>query len=108
MERGCVCGAPAAARPHIEEARIVSVRYGACAVAAAGHLDTAAVRSTGSWKGGKTRYIPDARAVRLMEEYLDAAGHRSDAGGALFRPLALNLKNRTKCLGAGSVYRNIV
>ncbi len=62
-------------------------------------------------KGSKIRYIPaHPRAIQLLEKNLDAAGHLSDAGGALFRSVALNLnlKSQAKCLSAGSVYRNVV
>src|SRR5258706_4395502 len=60
-------------------------------------------------KGSKIRYIPaHPRAIQLLEEYLDAAGHRSDAGGALFRSAAPNRINHAKRLSAGSVYRNVV
>lgn len=41
-----------------------------------------------SGKGGKTRYVPLHPAVSgLVADYLDAAGHGDDDGGALFRPL---------------------
>jgi site-specific recombinase XerD len=60
-------------------------------------------------KGGKIRYIPaHPRALQLLEEYLDAAGHRGDAGGPLFRSVAPNHKGQGKRLSAGSVYRNVV
>lgn len=60
-------------------------------------------------KGAKIRYIPaHPRAIQLLEEYLDAGGHRSDAGGALFRSVANNLRSPSKRLSAGSVYRNVV
>ena len=39
-------------------------------------------------KGGKIRYLPaHPHAVSLIEEFLDAAGHRADQPGALFRPV---------------------
>jgi site-specific recombinase XerD len=39
-------------------------------------------------KGGKTRYVPlHPAAGRLIADYLEAAGHGEEAGGALFRPL---------------------
>jgi len=60
-------------------------------------------------KGSKIRYIPaHPRAIQLLEEYLNAAGHRGDAGGALFRSAAPNRKNSAKRLSAGSVYQNVV
>jgi len=45
-------------------------------------VQTLAVRG----KGGKIRYLPaHPHAVTLIEEFLDAAGHRTDHAGALFR-----------------------
>jgi site-specific recombinase XerD len=41
-----------------------------------------------SGKGGKTRYVPlHPAASGLVLEYLEAAGHGIDDGGALFRPV---------------------
>jgi integrase/recombinase XerD len=46
-------------------------------------------------KGRKIRYVPvHPAAARLIEEYLDDAGHRQDLSGALFRPV----KSRTERL----------
>jgi site-specific recombinase XerD len=60
-------------------------------------------------KGGKIRYIPvHPLAIQLLEDYLDAAGHREDYTGALFRAVAANLRGRAKRLSEGSVYRNVV
>jgi site-specific recombinase XerD len=60
-------------------------------------------------KGGKIRYIPaHPRAVRLVEEYLNAAGHRGEADSPLFRAVAANLVNLKLRLNPGSVYRNVV
>jgi integrase/recombinase XerD len=61
-------------------------------------------------KRAKIRFVPvNAAAQRTIDEYLALAGHRSDAEGALFRPVK---NNRTGCLDRhldpGSVYRNIV
>jgi len=61
-------------------------------------------------KRDKIRFIPvNAGAQRLIEEYLVAAGHRSDADGALFRPVK---NNRTgdldRHLDPASVYRNVL
>jgi integrase/recombinase XerD len=61
-------------------------------------------------KRGKIRFIPvNAAALRMIEDYLSTAGHRSDVEGALFRPVR---NNRTgsldRPLDPGSVYRNIV
>jgi integrase/recombinase XerD len=61
-------------------------------------------------KGGKIRYIPaHHRAVGLIDEYLEASGHRDELAGALFRPM----RNRrsgmlAKHLHPESVYRDIV
>jgi integrase/recombinase XerD len=42
-------------------------------------------------KGDKERYVPlHEFAGELIDDYLDAAGHGGDAGGALFRPLRNN------------------
>ncbi len=39
-------------------------------------------------KGSKTRYVPvHAAALVAIDEYLEAAGHREDRKGALFRPV---------------------
>jgi len=60
-------------------------------------------------KGRKIRYIPaHPRAVRLIEEYLDAAGHRGEASTPLFRAAASNLTETRQRLNPGSVYRNVV
>lgn len=60
-------------------------------------------------KGGKIRFIPaHPRAVRLIESYLDASGHRSELTSPLFRPVAANLGNAPQPLNPGSVYRNVV
>jgi site-specific recombinase XerD len=60
-------------------------------------------------KGGKIRYIPaHARAVRLIEEYLDAAGHRAEADSPVFRSVAANVEDPRQRLNPGSVYRNVV
>ncbi len=48
-------------------------------------------------KGEKTRYVPlHPGTAALIHDYLDAAGHGADEGGALFRPLR---NNRTGQLG---------
>ncbi len=60
-------------------------------------------------KRGKIRYIPvHARAIGFIEEYLDAAGHRADLDGALFRPMKPPNGHREKSLSPTSVYRNVV
>ena len=43
-------------------------------------------------KGGKTRYIPLHPGTQgLVTDYLEAAGHGSEADGALYRPVKNNL-----------------
>jgi len=60
-------------------------------------------------KGGKIRYIPaHPRAIQLLEEYFDAAGHRADLEGWLFRPATKISRQSTMRLSADSVYRNVV
>ena len=42
-------------------------------------------------KGSKNRYLPlHPAAAPLIEDYLDAAGHRDDRHGAMFRPIKNN------------------
>ena len=51
-----------------------------------------------SGKGGKTRYLPLHPGTNaLIHDYVDAAGHGLEEGGALFRPIR---NNRTGRLGA--------
>src|ERR1700744_3664985 len=61
-------------------------------------------------KRDKIRFIPvNAAAQRTIEEYLDRAGHRTDADGALFRPVKNNRTGRLdRHLDPASIYRNIV
>lgn len=61
-------------------------------------------------KRAKIRFVPvNAAAQRMIEEYLTMAGHRSDADGALFRPIKNNRTGRLdRHLDPASVYRNIV
>jgi site-specific recombinase XerD len=61
-------------------------------------------------KRAKIRFIPvNAAAQRLIEEYLAAAGHRSDSDGALFRPVKNNRTGELdRHLDPASVYRNVV
>jgi integrase/recombinase XerD len=62
-------------------------------------------------KRDKIRYVPvHAAAQRLIETYLNMAGHGIDIGGPLFRPVR---NNRTadkldRPLDPASIYRNIV
>lgn len=61
-------------------------------------------------KSGKLRYIPaHAHSLRLVDEYLQAAGHGQDAEGALFRPVR-NTRRGTTTHGitAGGVYAKVV
>jgi len=60
-------------------------------------------------KRGKIRFIPvHARAIGFIEEYLDAAGHRAEADGALFRSVKNSAGRKGSPLSPTSVYRNIV
>ena len=60
-------------------------------------------------KGGKIRYIPaHPRAIQLLEEYFDAAGHRADMEGWLFRPATKIPHQSAMRLSPDSVYRNVV
>ena len=60
-------------------------------------------------KGAKIRYVPvHPRAIRRLEEYLDAAGHRDDGDGALFRPVRPRAGAPGQALTAGAVYRKVV
>ena len=60
-------------------------------------------------KGGKIRYLPaHPRAVQLLEEYFEAAGHHADVEGWLFRPATKVSGQTTMRLSTDSVYRNVV
>lgn len=61
-------------------------------------------------KGGKTRFLPvAAEAARRIEAYLEAAGHRGDPDGPLFRPVRNNATGTlNKPLHTASVYHEIV
>lgn len=61
-------------------------------------------------KGGKTRFVPAAaRALRLIQGYLEAAGHLEDRDGALFRPIRNNVTGETaKHLHPDSILKSIV
>jgi integrase len=61
-------------------------------------------------KGEKERYIPvHPGTQRLVSEYLDAAGHREDREGPLFRPVKNNVTGTlAKPLHSNSVYEKIV
>ena len=60
-----------------------------------------------SGKGGKTRYLPLHPGTNgLINDYLDAAGHGLDEGGALFRPVRNNRTGRLEgAITADGVYR---
>lgn len=60
-------------------------------------------------KGGKIRYLPvHPAAVRLIENYLDASGHRADTKGALFRPVKSRTGNLESALSGTAIYGSIV
>jgi site-specific recombinase XerD len=61
-------------------------------------------------KGDKIRYIPVGLiAQRLINDYLEAAKHKGDLDGALFRPVKNNtIKSLEKHLRPDSVYQDIV
>jgi len=60
-------------------------------------------------KRSKIRYLPvHPRAVGLIQDYLEAAGHGSDPDGALFRPVKRPDGKLEKPLTSDSVYRNVV
>jgi integrase/recombinase XerD len=60
-----------------------------------------------SGKGGKTRYLPlHSGTNALIHDYLDAAGHGNDDGGALFRPTRNNRTGRLEAaITADGVYK---
>ena len=61
-------------------------------------------------KGSKLRYIPThANTMRLVTEYLSAAGHDEDMEGPLFRPMINQLAGHTvTALTPGGVYSAVV
>lgn len=60
-------------------------------------------------KGSRLRYLPvHPVAAALIEDYLDAAGHRQDAEGALFRPVRNPKGTLEKSLTGQAIYRNVV
>jgi len=59
-------------------------------------------------KGSKTRYVPfHPRAKRLVEIYLDAAGHGEDKNNPLFRSV-MNKTEAVKPLSQAALYTNII
>jgi len=61
-------------------------------------------------KGKKVRFVAvGPLAQRLIEDYLDAAGHRADIEGPLFRPVKNNSTGTlAKPLNPQSLYESIV
>ena len=61
-------------------------------------------------KGDKIRFLPVAvKAARLIQAYLDAAGHGADLQGPLFRPVKNNTTGTlNKPLHPASVYQDVV
>ena len=60
-------------------------------------------------KGGKICYVPvKPSAIALIEEYLDAAGHRGDTAGPLFRAVKRNDRRLTEPLAGDGIYANVV
>lgn len=61
-------------------------------------------------KGEKVRYVPvGLRAQRLIQEYLQAAGHQEELDGPLFRPVRNRVSGELrKPLHPVSVYQDIV
>lgn len=61
-------------------------------------------------KGSKTRFVPvAAKAARLIQEYLEVAGHGYDLNGPLFRPVKNNTTGTlNKPLNPASIYKEII
>ena len=60
-------------------------------------------------KGSRWRYLPvHPRAMRLIEDYLECAGHRGDLDSPLFRPVRNPLGNLEKSLTGTAIYTNIL
>ena len=58
-------------------------------------------------KGGKIRYVPvKPAAITRIEEYLDAAGHRGESDGPLFRPVKRNDGKLDAALSGEAIYAN--
>ena len=60
-------------------------------------------------KGGKVRYLPlHPGTAELVTDYLDAAGHGEDLGGALFRPVKNNTGGTVEgAVTADGIYRMV-
>jgi site-specific recombinase XerD len=61
-------------------------------------------------KGGKIRFVPaHASALERITDYLDAAGHREDLDGALFRPVKNPITGTLdKPLSPAGIYHRVV
>jgi integrase/recombinase XerD len=60
-------------------------------------------------KGGKIRYLPvHPETVRRLETYLDAAGHRADELGALFRPVRNSVGGLEGAIRPASIYKDVL
>lgn len=60
-------------------------------------------------KRGKIRYLPvHPKALSLVLDYLESAGHAQDPSGAMFRPIRTTDACPDKPLTSASVYRNVV
>lgn len=61
-------------------------------------------------KGDKLRFVPvHPKAIALIQDYLEAAGHGEDQDGSLFRPVKNNATgDLDKPLSPDAVYQNIV
>jgi len=60
-------------------------------------------------KGSRIRYLPvHPSASTLLEEYLDAAGHRADSEGDLFRPVRKPRGTTDRPLTGSAIYAHIV
>ena len=61
-------------------------------------------------KEEKVRYMPvGMKALRLLAEYLEVAGHKEDLDGPLFRPVRNRVTGElNKSLHPGSVYQDIM
>lgn len=60
-------------------------------------------------KGGRIRYLPvHPSAAVLLEDYLDACGHRFEIDGPLFRPVRNTRGTLCRALSGSAIYRNVV
>ena len=60
-------------------------------------------------KGGKIRYLPvHPAAAGLIEDYLNASGHREDAAGVLFRPIKSRTRKLKRAISGTAVSTHIV